>query len=322
VVIAAAVTFVLVIVIVVGVYWTFIERPERAGEAALLRRLGSAERLSGHVAAGVQREERRLSDLPAFNRLLAPRAALTRPIVRLIEQSGVRTTVGVVVLSTSCLFMLGIVIGEAWASRLWLGLVLGGCLAAGPLLFLRVKRARRVRRFEELFPEALDLMTRALRAGHTFIAALGMVAEELPEPIAPEFKLLHDQQNFGMPLPEALREFGERVPLLAAKFFVTAILTQRESGGNLTEVLVNLASVIRDRFMVQRQVQIKSAHGRMTGWILAALPPALAVIFTIINPDHFGPMLAEPIGVKMIAAAVALQIVGMLLIKRIVKVDY
>jgi len=195
-------------------------------------------------------------------------------------------------------------------------------LAVAPALFLRYKRARRVRRFEELFPEALDLMTRALRAGHTFVSALGMVAEELPEPIAGEFKLLHDQQNFGMPMPEALRSFGERVPLLAAKFFVTAILTQRESGGNLTEVLTNLASVIRDRFMVQRQVQVKSAHGRVTGWILVALPPSLALVLAIINPNHFGPMLTERLGIQMIVGAVVLQVVGALIIRRIVNVDY
>ena len=111
-----------------------------------------------------------------------------------------------------------------------------------------------------------------------------MVADELPEPIAAEFKLLHDQQNFGLPLAEALRDFGERMPLLDAKFFVTAVLTQRESGGNLTEVLDNLASVIRDRFKVKRQVRIKSAHGRMTGWILAALPPSLALVLSIVEP--------------------------------------
>ena len=128
-----------------------------------------------------------------------------------------------------------------------------------------------------------------MRAGHTFITALGMVADELPEPIAAEFKLLHDQQNFGMPMPEALRAFGERVPLLAAKFFVTAILTQRESGGNLTEVLDNLASVIRDRFMVMRQVRVKSAHGRMTGWILVALPPALAFVLCHHQPGPLRP---------------------------------
>ena len=177
-------------------------------------------------------------------------------------------------------------------------------------------------RFEELFPEALDLMSRAMRAGHTFITSIGMVADELPEPIAAEFKLLHDQQNFGMPIDEALRNFGERVPLLAAKFFVTAILTQRESGGNLTEVLDNLASVIRDRFMVMRQVQIKSAHGKMTGVVLVALPPSLAVVISIISPEHFATMLAERTGIQMIVAAVVLQVAGALIIRKIVNIDY
>ena len=146
-----------------------------------------------------------------------------------------------------------------------------------PTFFLRWKRSRRIDRFEELFPEALTLMTRAMRAGHTFIAALGMVADELPQPIAGEFKLLHDRQNFGFPLAEALRDFGARIPVLPARFFVTAVLTQRETGGNLSEVLDNLATVIRDRFTVMRQVRTKSAHGRLTGWVLTALPPVAAV---------------------------------------------
>ena len=317
----AALTFALVVVIVLGTYWALVERPARATETALRRRLGAA-RAAGRVASSVQSEVRRLSSLPAFEHLLARRVNIMGPVVRLIERSGLRTTVGVVLLSTACLFMLGVLLGQAWSGSLWLGLVLGACLALAPAMFLRYKGSRRVRRFEELFPEALDLMTRALRAGHTFVSALGMVAEELPEPIAAEFKLLHDQQNFGMPLPEALRAFGERVPLLAAKFFVTAILTQRESGGNLTEVLTNLSSVIRDRFMVKRQVQVKSAHGRVTGWILVALPPALAFVLSIINPNHFSPMLAERIGIQMIVVAVVLQVVGALIIRKIVNVDY
>ena len=160
-----------------------------------------------------------------------------------------------------------------------------------------------------------------MRAGHTFMTALGMVADELPEPIAAEFKLLHDQQNFGMPLNDALRAFGERVPLLTAKFFVTAIMTQRESGGNLTEVLDNLASVIRDRFMVQRQVRIKSAHGRITGWILVALPPALALVLSVLNPEYFA-MLDERFGMQLIVGAVVLQIVGAFVIRKIVNVEY
>ena len=125
-----------------------------------------------------------------------------------------------------------------------------------------------------------------------------------------------------MPVNEALRNFGERVPLLAAKFFVTAVLTQRETGGNLSEVLDNLAKVIRERFMVLRDVQTKSAHGRMSGWFLAALPPSLAVVFTIINPSHFSMMLEDSTGVQMIVGAIILQIVGALIIRRIVNIEY
>ena len=165
-------------------------------------------------------------------------------------------------------------------------------------------------------------MARAMRAGHTFITAIGMVADELPAPIAPEFKILHDQQNFGMPLNDALREFGARVPLLTAKFFVTAILTQRESGGNLTEVLDNLAAVIRDRFNVMRQVKVRAAHGKMTGWTLVALPPALTLVLAILSPSHFKPMLNETLGMQMIVGAIVLQIAGALIIRKIVNIEY
>ncbi len=316
-----ALTFALVLGIVLGMYWLFIDRPERATETALRKRLAPGTRIQ-HVAAGIQRETKRLSSLPVLERILAPRRGIVHPVERLLEQSGMKTTAGVVLLSAGCLGMLGLLTGQLWGGAAWLGLILGACLAALPFVFLRWKAARRVQRFEALFPEALDLMSRAMRAGHTFVTSIGMVADELPEPIAAEFKLLHDQQNFGMPLPEALRNFGERVPLLAARFFVTAILTQRESGGNLTEVLDNLASVIRDRFMIQRQVRTKSAHGRMTGWVLAALPPALALVLGILNPHHFSAMIGDRLGVQMIIAAVVLQIVGVLIIRRIVNIEY
>jgi tight adherence protein B len=315
-------TFLLVLGIVLGMYWVFVARPERATDAALRRRLVVSRRVERVETEGVERKAERLSNLPLLNRLLTHRADLVQPFARLVQQSGVKTTVGVIVLAAGCLAMLGVLIGQLWTRTLWFGLLLGLVLAVMPYLFLQWKRSRRVQRFEELFPEALGLMSRAMRAGHTFQTALGMVAEELPEPIAPEFKILHDQQNFGMPMNEALRDFGERVPLLAAKFFVTAILTQRESGGNLTEVLDNLASVIRDRFMVMRQIQIKSAHGRMTGWVLVGLPPALALAFSILNPGHFGAMIGDRLGTQMIFAAVVLQIVGALVIRKIVRIEY
>lgn len=317
----AGFTFVLVIAIVLGTYWLFVIRPERAGEVAVRRRLTAAQTVL-HEKIGVQREVKQLSTMPAFDRLLAARRGAVAPIERLVEQSGVKTTVGVVVLSSACLAVLGVLVGDWYTNRLWMGLILGGGLVFVPTAFLRWQRARRVQRFEELFPEALDLMSRAMRAGQTFITAIGMVADELPDPIASEFKLLHDQQNFGMPIDEALRNFGDRVPLLAAKFFVTAILTQRESGGNLTEVLDNLASVIRDRFIVMRQVQVKSAHGKMTGYVLVALPPSLAAAISFLSPEHFGMMLSEPFGIQMIVGAIVLQVAGALIIRKIVNIEY
>ena len=318
----ALLTFVLVFGIVAGSYWAFIARPEQAAESSLRKRVGMQGAGKAQVRLGVQREVERLSSLPMLNRLLSSRSALSGPIQELIEQSGIKTTVGVVVLSSACLATGGVLAGYFWLGSTLLGLGLGALTGVVPYGFLRWKRSQRLQRFEELFPEALSLMCRAMRAGHTFITALGMVADEMPQPIAGEFKLLHDRQNFGLPIDEALRDFGHRVPVLPARFFVTAVLTQRESGGNLTEVLENLASVIRERFMVMRQVRVKSAHGRLTGWILTGLPPAAALVFSIIKPGHFQGMLEETLGIQMIVTAIVLQVVGALIIRKIVNVEY
>jgi tight adherence protein B len=177
-------------------------------------------------------------------------------------------------------------------------------------------------KFEEQFPEAIDLIARALRAGHAFPTGLQMVADEIGAPVGPEFKLLYDRQNYGMPLADALRAFARRIPVLDAKFFVTAVLTQRETGGNLSGVLDNLSSVIRERFKVKRQVRVVSAHGRMTAAILTALPPFVALAQGYIAPENFRTLITEPLGVKMIALAVTLQLIGMYVISRIVKVEY
>ena len=141
-----------------------------------------------------------------------------------------------------------------------------------PVLVVRWVANRRLAKFEEQFPEAIDLIARGLRAGHALTTALGMVAEEAPEPVRTEFRLLYDRQNFGMPLSDAFKSFAERVPLIDARFFATSVLTQRESGGNLGEVLDNLSALIRERFKLKRHVRAVSAHGRMTGWLLSMLP--------------------------------------------------
>jgi tight adherence protein B len=149
-----------------------------------------------------------------------------------------------------------------------------------------------------------------------------MVADELSAPVGTEFRILFDEQNFGLTLPDALRNFAGRIPVLDARFFVTAVLTQREAGGNLAEVLDNLGAVIRDRFKVKRQVQVLSAHGRITGWVLGMLPPALAVATFILNPNHLGSLMNDPLGQRMIMVAIFLQIAGVLTIRKLVDIEY
>jgi tight adherence protein B len=177
-------------------------------------------------------------------------------------------------------------------------------------------------KFEEQFPEAIDLIARALRAGHAFTTGLGIAADEIPDPVGSEFKLLFDRQNFGMPLPDALREFAKRVPIMDARFFVTAVLTQRESGGNLSEVLDNLSSVVRERFKVKRQVRVISAHGRITGWILTAMPPIVAIMMFFVVPDSMRLLVTDPLGIRLIILGIVLQITGSIIISKILKVEY
>jgi len=183
------------------------------------------------------------------------------------------------------------------------------------------RRSSRLKRFEEQFPEALDLLSRAIKAGHAFQTAMGMVADELPEPVGPEFKKSFDQQNFGLPLKDALNELAERVPILDVKFFVTAVLIQRETGGNLAEILDNLAHVVRERFKILRQVRVHTAHGRFTGYVLLALPAALGVVLAWMNPDHMDLLFKEKMGQMMIMAAIVMQTVGYFWIRQVIKIE-
>ena len=190
-----------------------------------------------------------------------------------------------------------------------------------PFGVVRQKRIARLRKFEEHFPEALDLMSRAVRAGHAFSAGLKMAAEEVDDPVGPEFRKAFDEQNFGLPLSESLDNLIRRVPLLDIKFFATAVLIQRDTGGNLAEILDKLAGVVRERFMILRQVRTHTAHGRLTGYVLMALPAFLAIALTFINPDHMNLLFREQIGRMLIMASVVMQVIGYVWIKQVVKIE-
>jgi tight adherence protein B len=198
------------------------------------------------------------------------------------------------------------------------GMLVGGAL---PFLVLLYRRSARLRRFEEQFPDALDLLSRALRAGHALQAALGMVADELPDPVGPEFRKTFEQQNFGLPLNDALNELADRTGLLDVRFFVTAVAIQRETGGNLAEILDNLANVVRERFKLLRQVRVHTAHGRITGYVLLALPAALGLALSFISPEHMHALFVERLGREMLAGAAVLQTVGYFWIRQVIRIE-
>ncbi|MGH9408846.1 MAG: type II secretion system F family protein [Vicinamibacterales bacterium] len=210
----------------------------------------------------------------------------------------------------------------ATLSHLMAGWVVGGALGvAVPPVVLSAKRRRRLRVFEETFPDALDLISRALKAGHAFVTGLKMAADEMSEPVGPEFRKTFDEQNFGLPLKDSLANLAERMPLLDVKFFATAVLIQRETGGNLSEILENLAHVVRERFKILRQVRVYTAHGRLTGYVLLALPAFLAVALSFINPEHMRLLFREHLGHMLLGAAVILQTIGYFWIRQVVKIE-
>jgi tight adherence protein B len=148
-----------------------------------------------------------------------------------------------------------------------------------------------------------------------------MVADELGEPVGPEFKKCFDQQNFGLPIRDALNQLAERMPLLDVRFFVTAVLIQRDTGGNLAEILDNLAHVVRERFKILRQVRVHTAHGRFTGWVLMALPAALGVALQIINPSHMELLFNERMGQQLLMVAIVMQVIGYIWIRKVIKIE-
>ena len=254
--------------------------------------------------------------LPAIDKMMA--ATKAGPgLARLIEQSGVRTTPSAIIVIS---LVLGIV-GSLFVSvLLHIPFAPMVAFAAGvplPTCYLLFKRSRRIAQFEEQFPEALDLLSRALRAGHAFQTAMGMVADDLKEPVGPEFRKTFDQQNFGLPLREALFQLTDRVPNMDVRFFTTAVLIQRETGGNLAEILDNLAHVVRERFRIRREIRTKTAHGRFTGLVLLALPAGLGVILTIINPEHMDLLFSRSMGHTLIGGAIVMQVVGFFWIRKI-----
>ena len=320
----ALVTFIFVVGLVMGTYAAIVHLPGFLASREMDRRLkdvsGVRSSAEDALEEGTVVRVEKSGPLPILDRVVAT-SNLGGRLKHLIEQSGVQTTPSAIVMAS----IMGAVIGFVLAA-LFVTQAIAQPLAAlmglfAPIAYLRHKASKRLKRFEEQFPEALDLLSRAIRAGHAFQTAMGMVADELPEPVGPEFKKTFDQQNFGLPLKDALNELADRIGLLDVRFFVTAVLIQRDTGGNLSEILDNLAHVVRERFKILRQVRVHTAHGRFTGYVLLALPALLAVALMFINPEHMGLLFKERMGQIMVVGAIIMQTIGYFWIRQVIKIE-
>jgi tight adherence protein B len=317
----AGLTFLIIILIVVGVF--FASTGGSAPDKIVAKRLDAIERSAkrGNESLELQvvRDEL-LSDVPAIHRMLL-KWKWSDKLRNYIGQSGMKVKPGRLILFSAVLGIVAYLIVNQFMESPLLGLLAAPVGTIIPIGVVAFSRNRRLKSFEKIFPEAIDLLGRAVRAGHSFSTGLEMITTELPEPVAGEFRTTFEEQNFGLPLRDALLNLAERIPLIDVRFFVTAILIQKETGGNLAEILDNLSHVVRERFRILGEVRIRTAQGRMTAGILIALPPIMALVLRAINPSYMYPLFNDPLGPYVLALAVFLQIVGSFMLWRIVNIE-
>jgi tight adherence protein B len=315
------VTVFLGLLVITFLVMIFMLRPTQT-EKTLEKRLRTIERVSvGAIpddATDLLRQEK-LSDIPWLNEMMLEWGSL-RKIQALLQQAESDWTVGKLISMTLILLVAGTWVVSFRAPSMALAVIAGLAAAAIPTATLYFKRWRRMRKFEELLPDTIDLMARALRAGHTISSAIEMVASEGSEPVASEFRQVFEKQNFGLPLREAMLSLAERVPLPDVSFLVTAILVQKETGGNLAEVLDKTALVIRERFRLRGQLRVYTAQGRLTGWILAGLPFIMFVLLNLVNPGYMKILLTDPAGRTLIYVGIVLMVVGAWVIRRVIDI--
>jgi tight adherence protein B len=301
---------------------------QRSAQARMLRdRLATVQKAEQTTSEDLAllRDEM-MSKIPALDTLLR-RSERMANFQIFLEQADLKVRAGnILVLCVVSAIVMGVV-GYFVAGSLppnqallfvLVGVVLGGTL---PYSYASYRRTKRFQKFEELFPNAIDTLARAVRAGHAFTTALELIANEISEPIASEFRKLFEEQKFGLPVRDALMNLAARVPLVDIKFFVTAVMLQRETGGNLAEILDNLSYVIRERFKIMRQVRVYTAQGRLTMLLLMGLPPIIVVVMLTTNPSFIKPLFADPIGHTLVVAGIVLQTIGYFVIRKIIQIQ-
>jgi tight adherence protein B len=317
------------VVVALGVFVVASLMDQRSAQARLLReRLATVQEAASRQPSeelALLRDEM-LSRIPAIDNLLR-RSSKISNLAPFLEQADLKIRAGNILVLCMASALAMAVIGYILAGSLppnqallfaAVGLVIGGFV---PYSYASYRRNKRFQKFEELFPEAIDTLARAVRAGHAFTTALELIANELSEPVASEFRKLFEEQKFGLPVRDALMNLAERMPLVDVKFFVTAVMLQRETGGNLAEILDNLSYVIRERFKIMRQVRVYTAQGRLTMLLLMGLPPVIVITMLMTSPAFIHPLFADPIGHVLVVAGIVLQTLGYFVIRKIIQIQ-
>ena len=309
--------FISAVLLFEGVY--LIWRSRRGKDAVRVQQ--RLERLPRARAAETQRtvlKERKLSAVSVLERLMRSMAPALRLEQRII-QSGLHWTVARLLLSSAVAAVAGCAVAAITTHSLYIALLAGVILGLLPWAYLTRARHKRMKKLEQQLPDALDLITRAVRAGHSLPLAIQLLSDEMPNPIAGEFRIVHEQVSFGISLQQALTSLCDRIPLTDYRFFVVSVLIQRQSGGNLSEVLGNLSGLIRGRLKLLARVKVLSAEGRMSAWILALMPFFIAGIMNLVNPEFMSPMWTDPIGQTMLKVLLTMMFIGILVLRRIVR---
>ena len=318
-VVLTVLVFVTVLMVLEGLYLLW--RSYRGPDARKIeKRLQALSASSDHTVQARLVRDRMLSDAPWMQRVLLkfPRV---HSLDRFILQAGLEWTVSHVLLACALSGALAFfAMGSLANQPAWIAALAGAAGATVPLLYLSHRRSRRLAHLERQLPDALDLVTRALRAGHSFASSVQMIGEEMSDPIATEFRMVADEVNFGVSLQQALTNLSERVPLTDLRYFVVSVLIQRDSGGNLTEVLGNLSRLIRDRLKLLARVRVLSSEGRLSAWILGLMPFALAGLINAFNPEFMSPLWEDPMGLVVVKYMLGLMAVGVLILRKIVKI--
>jgi len=320
---ALLIAFLVFVVVALAIFVVLSLFDQRRAQARLIKdRLATVQKAPEREPdeeLALLRDEQ-LSEIPALDTLLR-RSARVSAMQEALLQAGMKFRAGnFIVLCLLCGGAAGFA-ALVWSKNpaiTWAALIIGAFL---PYAFVSYRRQKRFEKIEELFPEAIDTLARAVRAGHAFTTALEMICNETTEPLASEFRKLYEEQKFGMPVRDALMNLTERVPLVDVKFFVTAVMLQRETGGNLAEILDNLSHMIRERFKIQRQVRVHTAQGRLTMVLLMAMPPTVVTILAVFSPEFVRPLFYDPIGHALLVVSIALQTIGYFVIRKIIKIQ-